>query len=671
MPLFSRYPASPGDIARSAAEILGAAVLVDALTESVRSQVASAGTSVDGSLREPVAATPKQVYGLADEIKGSARYCSGVLSLFADDVTTYDGGIDTLNAQWDAFPAVTEPSLAKAKDALLTRLQRDQGRLEQSLDEAAATVAGMLARGPNAGDIAALERQGVMPSESLLPDPSTDAPLVVEVGGKPIVLGSDVADHIQVIPSGNGLLIRVGHVGLNGTIAYREQQISTDCFSELVIRSGSGNDVIEVPPEVRLSITAMTGDGNDLYFGGGQPGVSAGSGGADQIFLGEGDDVAFGGAGDDVIDGGDGVDVIDGQDGADTIVGGAGFDTLYGGRDNDTLRGGSGTDYLEGGSGDDHLDGEDGADTLSGGRDDDILTGGGGDDAMFGGRGTDGYDGGDGVDRAFVESGESDANTASITIELTGSPGDQVIDLVQPSWMSDDAWNAWQERIDSDLELLRSTPSGREGLTALDEVSLDTDSSWGFWTGNDYRHIRIVPYGEDTFYAGGSVLEWLNTGGGLEGAKGNYASPPGGALDDDALVNAGGMHPRALDDRPPVASLYHELSHSYDQLGGGTPNGTFTEKLVDEDTGAVVQSGSGDLTEYSAVGQDSDGDGDYDPVPTDSGRSHPGALTENALRHDLGWDNREGYIFVPGPGQDLVIEYTDDNGDVVRVVVPD
>lgn len=34
-------------------------------------------------------------------------------------------------------------------------------------------------------------------------------------------------------------------------------------------------------------------------------------------------------------------------------------------------------------------------------------------------------------------------------------------------------------------------------------------------------------------------------------------------------------------------------------------------------------------------------------------------------------DNREGYIFVPVPGEDLVIEYTDDDGDVVRVVVSD
>jgi hypothetical protein len=58
-------------------------------------------------------------------------------------------------------------------------------------------------------------------------------------------------------------------------------------------------------------------------------------------------------------------------------------------------------------------------------------------------------------------------------------------------------------------------------------------------------------------------------------------------------------------------------------------------------------------------------------VDTDSGRPHPGALTENALRDDIGWDNRGGYTAVPGPGEDLVIEHTDDDGNVVRIVVED
>lgn len=667
MSLFARYPASSGDIVGASAGVVGAAGLVDGVTETVRAELTQAESAVEGTLAGPMASAPQTVYATANDIRQGARFCAGALCLFSEAVGTYNTGIDRLNAQWDAFPTITEPIMVKAREALRAQLQREQTMLEQSLDDGATKVAGMLDRGPNPDDIAALESRGLMPSESLLLDPSLDPPLVVEVAGRHIVLGTDAADHVQVVVSGGSLIIRVGQLQSDGTIAYREQVISTEEAQDLVIRTGDGDDVIEVPPEIGLNITAFTGEGNDLYFGGGQPGVSAGSGGDDRLYLGAGDDVAFGGAGDDEIFGGTGVDTIDGQAGDDTIDGGSGFDTLYGGIGNDTLAGGSGTDYLEGGSGDDSLDGGDANDVLSGGRGADSLYGGVGNDSMFGGRGQDSYDGGAGVDSATVESGESRINTGSITIEITGSPGDAAIELVQPEWMSDEAWAAWLERIDSDLELLRTTRSGSEGLAALDDVSGDTDHSWGFWTGDDDRHIRIVPYGDDEKYEGVSVADWLAG----DDLGGNYASPPGGALDDDALVNAGGMHPRALDERPPVASLYHELSHSYDQLGGGTPSGTFTETVIDEDTGVTIRSGSEDLTEFSAVGHDVDGDGDYDPVPTDSGRDHPGALTENALRDDLGWDNREGYLFVPGPGEDLVIEYTDDDGNDVRIVVPD
>jgi hypothetical protein len=131
------------------------------------------------------------------------------------------------------------------------------------------------------------------------------------------------------------------------------------------------------------------------------------------------------------------------------------------------------------------------------------------------------------------------------------------------------------------------------------------------------------------------------------------------------------MHPRALDERPPVASLYHELAHAYDQISGGTPDGEYTETVVDERTGDPIRDGTAPRAELNSVGFDADGDGDYDPLPTGGGRDHPGALTENALRDDLGWDNREGYTDVPGPGEDLVIEYTDEDGNDIRIVVED
>ncbi|MGH3357983.1 MAG: M91 family zinc metallopeptidase, partial [Nocardioidaceae bacterium] len=439
--------------------------------------------------------------------------------------------------------------------------------------------------------------------------------------------------------------------------------------SNLEIRTYGGNDVIEVPPEVRLNIRAYAGSGDDNYFGGGHPGQSVGGSGNDYIDLGEGDDIAFGGSGHDTILGGDGKDVIDGQDGHDTIEGGEGFDTLYGGRGLDILDGGAGDDYVEGGSDDDIVDGGAGDDTLSGGRGNDILGGDAGDDTMFGGRDRDIYDGGDGYDNVTAEEGETALNTAPPTIiELTGSPGDEAIELYKPDWMTDAQYEAWKERIDSDLELIRTTPSGREGLEALDDASDDSDSGWNPFDSEE--RIRIAPYSgendDENANDGFSVEDWMEG----ERPGGNFASPPGGVHDDDAFVNYGGAHNEALDERPPVASLYHELAHSYDQLSGGTPEGDYTEQTVDED-GNVIDENSAPRAEINSVGVDLDGDGDYDPLDTGDGSGHPGELTENALRDDLGWDNRESYTIVPTDDEDVVVIVEDEDGDEHRVTVDD
>ncbi|MDQ3485379.1 MAG: M91 family zinc metallopeptidase, partial [Actinomycetota bacterium] len=647
------------------ASVLAAASGVEGVGESVQQEIRGAQSAVDGILTAPLGTASRQVSASSDEILLSARYVGGTLALFSKAVSIFDEGVDGLNRRWDSRPMTDDPDDVRAREELRETLVREHGILESHLDESASDVAGKLNRGPNSEDIADLGGAGVMPSASLLLDPSLNPPVAVEVDGKFVVLGTDGADHVKVVHNDDGTItVMVGQIDpTTGDVVFREQTLPVG-QSNLTIRSGGGDDVIEVPPESRLNITLFAGSGNDLYFGGGHPGASVGGGGDDTLSMGAGDDVVFGGAGDDEIFGGVGVDTIDGQDGNDTIDGGEGYDNVYGGRGDDTLLGGGGNDYLEGGSGDDSLDGGSGDDSLSGGRDDDTIVGGEGDDTMFGGQGTDTYDGGTGVDQAVAEAGETVENSGTITIELTGSPGDDAIELVQPGWMSDQAWDAWLERIDSDLELLRTTPSGRAGLEALDDASRDSDHAWGFWNDED-RHVRILPYGEDNASDGFTVEDWL----GGDDLGGNYASPPGGDLADDSLVNAGGMHPSALDERPPVASLYHELAHAYDQISGGTPSGDYTEELIDEETGDVIDSNSAPRAEINSVGVDIDGDGGYDTLETGDGSEHPGEFTENALRNDLGWDNRESYTVVPGDGEDVIVRFEDDNGDMQEITI--
>lgn len=487
-------------------------------------------------------------------------------------------------------------------------------------------------------------------------------PALVRDGDRWILNGSDEADHIQVINRDGAYVARVGRLGTDGRLAYDEVPLTDEQVGNLVIRTGDGNDVVEVPPSARLRVTIWTGAGDDMVGAASEnPAFRVGGGGDERIFLGGGDDVSAGGAGRDETYGGDGRDVIEGQDGGDRSVGGDGFDTLYGGRGGDRLEGGRGDDYLEGGRGDDVLRGLTGDDVLSGGRGEDHLQGGAGDDRLFGGRGTDRVDGGHGRDvstgggRDTVEGAEQ-----LITIELTGEPGAQAIVTPKPDWMTDAEYEAWLERIDSDLELVRSTPQGRAGLEALDDASGDSDHNWLPFFDSD-RHVVVVPYGETESIADGpdgrpySVADWMAVGGGSESLPGNYASPPGNAVDGDALVSYGGAHSTASDDRPPVLSLIHELSHSHDQISGGTEGGDFTEIFLDAE-GNEIGHNVAPRAELNSVGYDLDGDGDIDTRPSAGDRDHPSQLTENSVRDDLGWPRRRAYGTPPEGTDDVRVE---------------
>jgi hypothetical protein len=345
----------------------------------------------------------------------------------------------------------------------------------------------------------------------------------------------------------------------------------------------------------------------------------------------------MGGRGDDRIYGGGGDDMIDGQDGDDLVVLGAagvgGLQAAYGGRGNDRLVGGAGRDVLEGGNGDDTLRGGSGGDLLSGGRGNDSLVGGDGDDVLSGGRGSDAFDPGDGTDLAYVDGHVTTAAERTMVVALDGSPGDYAIEVVQPPWMSDAEFAAFTERIDSDLELMRTTPAGRTGLSSLDDAAAATDSRWNPFDAD--RVVRIYPYGTAD---GPATIEV----GGVDRPyePGDWAAGrgvPGSAAytSDQVLYNTHGL--TARDARPPVFSVYHEMGHSWDVLHGGWPDGQYTETFVDAD-GNVVAVRTANRAELNAAGL---------PVgtfPAQDGTPHPIEMTENALRRDLGWPERESYV---------------------------
>lgn len=583
----------------------------------------------------------------------------GLMTEVAGDLT---GQVGALRAALDGFRA-TAGWADYVSD--VPPYDVELGVLADQLGTLGATLAAI-------GDrAAAMDEAGVVTFDSgelgRLAD-QLDLPAVdlVEVGDRWVLSTTGDNEHVQVVEGREGWMVRVGVQQADGTISYLPPRRLTDAQARnLVIRTAGGDDVIEVPAHARLHLTVWTGDGDDMATAHGDGSVPlTGGGGDDTIFLGDGDDLALGGGGDDRLYGGDGRDSLHGQGGDDLVIGGAGFDTAYGGRGDDLLAGGAGRDVLEGGSGADDLSGGTGADVLSGGRGDDVLDGGAGGDRLFGGRGQDRIDGGAGSDTVVTDGEDVHRRTEqTITVALDGDPGDYAVVTPRPDWMSDAEYDAWQERIDSDLELLRTTPSGQDGLAALDDASGASDSAWNPFDADS--RVVVMPYGTPgEGQAAFDPTEWMRSGTG--GLPGSFAAPENNphATDGDATVQYNTWSPTALDDRPPVASVYHELAHSFDQVSGGTQAGDYTETLVDRD-GDPVRTNDAPMAEINSVGHDLDGDGDIDTQPSAGGRDHPAALTENALRDDLGWDARPSYTIPPGSVEavDGQVEFSDVDPD--------
>ena len=99
-------------------------------------------------------------------------------------------------------------------------------------------------------------------------------------------------------------------------------------------------------------------------------GRPAGTKGADDLTMSDGNDRVFARGGNDSVDGGAG---------NDRLRGGRGHDELFGGEGDDRLRGGQDDDYLDGGEGDDYINGRG-----DGGDGDEIVCGNGYDVAVLG-----------------------------------------------------------------------------------------------------------------------------------------------------------------------------------------------------------------------------------------------------------------------------------------------
>lgn len=414
---------------------------------------------------------------------------------------------------------------------------------------------------------------------------------VTRVDGKVVIDAKGGDDQIGVKQAQNGDIT----VTVNG----KSQKFTGTEKDNIVIKAGDGNDEIVVDSNVTVNLTL---EGN------------------------AGDDKITGGAGADKIDGGDGYDYINGFKGKDTLSGGAQNDVIYGGDDDDVLNGGTGDDYLEGSKGKDTLNGEAGKDLLSGGLDDDTINGGADNDTVYAGGGKDKITGGTGDNKVYsqaddtVETSDATKNIKNtvVTVELKGNPGGTSVTVEGSA--------AFRERMEADLEFLRSSPNGRQMLTAFDDAKAKSNVS-----------VKIVEISDDNAYA-----DWENRTQPrrpqpfLDQATGKTGTPNNVTISmNPSLMLATENPDGSVTEFPPSVVLFHEMAHGYDMTHG-------TLRITDYQGTDPSDQGISD-SERVAVGLPIDGDKNPQTAEKTDDANHPYNLTENGLRDEMRLERRKHY----------------------------
>lgn len=437
---------------------------------------------------------------------------------------------------------------------------------------------------------------------------NTKGDITVSVNGKTQTFSGKDKDNL-IIKAGDG----------NDTVT-----VGKGVTVKLTIEGEGGNDEISVNKDVKTGQTLDGGDGNDKITGGSGDDKIRGGDGNDTIKGGDGKDTIEAGDGDDDVDGGEGRDYINGSKGNDKLKGGGGNDVIYGGDGDDAIDGGDGDDYLEGSKGKDTINGGKGNDILSGGLGEDTLKGGDGDDVIYGGAGKDKIYGEKGNNKIYSQTEDTDDSKVKgikntvVTVDLTKAIGSSV--TVSGS-------DEFKERVEADLEMLRSSPLGRKMLEGFDAANT-----------KDKVTVKII---EQTNLSQGNYADWANRTNpsqpqpNLNATTGNPGTP------NDATI---GYHPSKLaaggSERPPIVGLFHEMAHANDFTYGTLQNGVYDGVDTADNKSPVRQ----DVRNLERVAVGLPIDHDNDPkTPEQTDTNHPTDLTENALRDELNLSKRPSY----------------------------
>ncbi|NZA25855.1 hemolysin [Luteimonas sp. SJ-92] len=391
-------------------------------------------------------------------------------------------------------------------------------------------------------------------------------------------------DNVQISQRDDGTL----DIDVNGEVyevRLTEQQ-------ELTLRTGGGNDVIEAASNVTVNMVVEGGEGDD------------------RIVTGNGDDRIDGGAGDDTIESLGGRNDIFGGAGNDTIQGGSGINVVYGGDGDDVIRGGGGDNYLEGGAGNDEIHAGAGDDIISGGLGDDVIHSGAGNNAIYAGQGSDTVQGARSDDTVYAQASDlinaaTGASPTVVNVVIDADVGNRGITVTGS--------DAFRQRVEADMEFLRSSPNGQQMLAEFDAAAEAKGNTVTIKELANEQNGYAQTFSRDADIVNGR---------------------PGAGGDVDISYNPS-FHMDAFP--APVVVLYHEMSHAYNGVNGTFLPGTYV--------GEGPDSGRVPNAERQAVGLESsapayDFDGDPATPPTTHNPIH---LTENGLRRELGLPDRPSY----------------------------
>jgi hypothetical protein len=242
---------------------------------------------------------------------------------------------------------------------------------------------------------------------------------------------------------------------------------------------------------------------------------------------------------------------------------------------------------------------------------------------------------------AYAQRGEDTVaqGTTLVNVVLTGTPGGRALRIVgSPEFV---------ERVEQDVEFLRSSPDGRQMLEAFD-AAYDRSRSplRGLpFIGHLFRDGNTVTIRELTEEDNGFADWSRRTAGGPHpflDASGRPGASDNATISYNTRLNQiYDPDPNTASDRwkyfDPVVVLYHEMSHSFNIVTGTFQDGTYS--------GTGPDSGVINNNERQAVGLPNSGvpfDNDFDPS-TPASRNNPRPLTENGLREEMNRPPRPTY----------------------------